>query len=123
MSLARRLLTLVQANLGAWFHQRGGETNLDDFLDEEPDLSSRARSAPPPRPTRPLTAEMARLYAVLEVPVGADLQTIKSSFRRLMRAHHPDLHITDPERNRLATEQVQRLTQAYSELVRLLGAS
>lgn len=61
-------------------------------------------------------AKLARLYAQLECPYGADLTSVRKHYRRLMRKYHPDLHAGDPERQRLATELAQRLTSAYNDL-------
>jgi DnaJ-domain-containing protein 1 len=82
--------------------------------------SSGTRNAPPRSSSSPSSDRLARFYATLETPVGADLATVKQNFRRLMRKYHPDLHAGDPERIRMATERSKQLTQAYSELERHL---
>jgi DnaJ-domain-containing protein 1 len=79
------------------------------------------RSAPPPRsPPPPRTAAgddaIRKAYAALEVPAGSDFETVKKSYRRLMRKYHPDLHAGAPEKARAATDLTQRLTQAYKTL-------
>jgi len=79
------------------------------------------RSAPPPRsPPPPRTAAgddaIRKAYAALEVPAGSDFETVKKSYRRLMRKYHPDLHTGAPEKARAATDLTQRLTQAYKTL-------
>ena len=77
------------------------------------------RSAPSPRPP-PRTAAgddaIRKAYAALEVPAGSDMETVKKSYRRLMRKYHPDLHVGTPEKARAATDLTQRLTQAYKTL-------
>jgi DnaJ-domain-containing protein 1 len=79
----------------------------------------RTRSAPPPR-TPPRTAAgddaIRKAYAALEVPAGSDFETVRRSYRRLMRKYHPDLHAGAPDKNRAATDLTQRLTQAYKTL-------
>lgn len=52
-------------------------------------------------------------YANLEVPYGADMETVKKSYRRLMQKYHPDRYANDPEMEELATELSQELSQAY----------
>jgi len=78
------------------------------------------RSAPPPRSSPPRTAAgddaIRKAYAALEVPAGSDFETVKKSYRRLMRKYHPDLHTGAPEKARAATDLTQRLTQAYKTL-------
>lgn len=52
-------------------------------------------------------------YANLEVPYGSDLETVKESYRRLMRRYHPDRYANDSDMEELATELSQEITQAY----------
>ena len=82
-------------------------------------VHGRRRTAPPPR-TPPRTASgddaIRKAYAALEVPAGSDFETVKKSYRRLMRKYHPDLHGGAPEKYRAATDLTQRLTQAYKTL-------
>ena len=82
-------------------------------------VHGKRRTAPPPR-TPPRTASgddaIRKAYAALEVPAGSDFETVKKSYRRLMRKYHPDLHGGAPEKSRAATDLTQRLTQAYKTL-------
>lgn len=86
---------------------------------EEAVRGGRPRSAPPPR-TPPRTASgdsaIRKAYADLEVPAGSDFETVRKSYRRLMRKYHPDLHGGTPEKQRAANDLTQRLTQAYKTL-------
>lgn len=66
------------------------------------------------------SARLAELYATLETPVGADLETVKRNFRRLMRKHHPDMNGGSPAQVKAATERSMKLTTAYQELERKL---
>ena len=52
-------------------------------------------------------------YANLECDYGADMDTVKESYRRLMRKYHPDKFANDPEMEALATNLSQELTRAY----------
>lgn len=65
---------------------------------------------------------LARLYAQLECPPGADLPTVRKHYRRLMRKYHPDFHTSSAEKQRIATDLTQRLTAAYNEIRRALNA-
>jgi DnaJ-domain-containing protein 1 len=73
-------------------------------------------SAPPPRRTAAGDEAIRRAYAALEVPAGSDLETVKRSYRRLMRKYHPDLNAGSKEKQRAATDLSQRLTEAYKIL-------
>lgn len=59
---------------------------------------------------------IAEYYANLEVPYGADLATVKESYRTLMRQYHPDRHSGDPAMEAMATELSQELTRAYTAI-------
>jgi DnaJ-domain-containing protein 1 len=79
----------------------------------------------PPSPRRPSGPDprLAQLYAQLECPYGADLNTVRKHYRAMMLKYHPDMHSGRPEKQRLATELTQRLTMAYNELRRVLGTT
>lgn len=80
-----------------------------------PDPPPRARKAASTRaPVVSKTIE--QYYTNLETEVGADLETVKRSYRRLMRKYHPDKHAGDPTKYKAATELAQSLTKAYMEL-------
>ena len=94
--------------------------------------SARARGAangaiPPPKQQRqqkppssfsfgPSDKRLRELYAQLETPYGAPFSEVKTSFRRLMRKYHPDLHLGNPQKHKTATQLTMSLTQAYNEL-------
>jgi len=93
-------------------------------------VTSRGRSgAGAPRPERPAREQAApprrtaagdeairRAYAALEVPAGSDFDSVKRSYRRLMRKYHPDLNAGSVEKQKAATDLAQRLTEAYKTL-------
>jgi len=76
----------------------------------------RPSSSAPPRRTAAGDEAIRRAYAALEVPAGSDLETVKRSYRRLMRKYHPDLNAGSSEKQRAATDLSQRLTEAYKTL-------
>jgi DnaJ-domain-containing protein 1 len=80
--------------------------------------SGRPASSPPRRPSP--DDDVRRAYAALEVPVGSDFETVRKSFRALMRKYHPDHHAGSPEKQKSATELTQRLTEAYQLLEKKL---
>ena len=89
-----------------------------------------ASSGSRPRPTRPSSGPLPRrssaedevrlAYAALEVPVGSNFETVRKSYRSLMRKYHPDHHSESPEKQKTATELAQKLTEAYKLLERRL---
>ena len=60
--------------------------------------------------------QVARYYAQLECPQGADFDTVKRQYRKLMRKYHPDVHSGDAAKEQIANQVAQALTQAYNEL-------
>ena len=71
---------------------------------------------PPPRRTAAGDEAIRKAYAALEVPAGSDMETVKRSYRRLMRKYHPDLNAGSKEKQRAATDLSQRLSEAYETL-------
>ena len=57
-------------------------------------------------------------YGVLGVARGADAAEIKAAWRRLARAHHPDLTGDDPAASQVATRQMAEINDAYAALIR-----
>jgi DnaJ-domain-containing protein 1 len=88
--------------------------------DPRDDAGAGARSSgprpEPPRRTAAGDAAIRKAYAALEVQPGSDFETIRKSYRRLMRKYHPDLHRSTPEAQRAATDLAQRLTESYKLL-------
>ncbi len=62
--------------------------------------------------------ELRQAYAALEVPFGADLATVRKSYRALMRRYHPDRHAGSPDKQKAATELAQKLSAAYELIQR-----
>ena len=63
---------------------------------------------------------LVRYYANLELPYGTGLDTVRRTWRRLVKKYHPDLYSADEDKKRIATELVQGLNRAYEELARHL---
>lgn len=62
-------------------------------------------------------------HAVLGVHAGASATQIKAAWRRLARAHHPDLTGDDPAASRVATRQMAEINDAYAALTRTEGSA
>ena len=61
-----------------------------------------------------------KAYAALEVPAGSDFETVRKSYRALMRKYHPDHHTGSPEKQKAANDVAQGLTAAYKLLEKKL---
>jgi hypothetical protein len=55
-------------------------------------------------------------YANLEVPFGADIETVRRSYKRLVLRYHPDRHAGDPERLRVATEITKKVNESFERI-------
>jgi len=56
---------------------------------------------------------LAQCYKNLELPVGADLQRVRTSYKKLMMKYHPDRQGGDPEKVEAATKVAQKLSESY----------
>jgi DnaJ-domain-containing protein 1 len=105
-----------------------------DARDEAEQAAKRSRQGPasrayerpprgrtePPRRTAAGDDAIRKAYAALEIPPGSDFETVRKSYRRMMRKYHPDLHTSSPEKQRTANDLTQRLTEAYKLLEKQL---
>ncbi len=55
-------------------------------------------------------------YANLEVPFGADMETVRKSYKRLMLKYHPDRHAGNPEKQKLALEIAKKINQSFERI-------
>ncbi len=55
-------------------------------------------------------------YGVLEIPYGSDLATVQKAWKSQLRKYHPDRHVNDPEKAKVAHEVTQQLNQAFAGL-------
>ena len=69
------------------------------------------------RGTRPPADESLRQdYANLEVPFGADIETVRKSYKTLVMRYHPDKHAGDPEKQRIALEITKKVNQSFERI-------
>jgi DnaJ-domain-containing protein 1 len=95
-----------QAAAGNWSASSAGPSSY---------ASSASGSARPPRPGSN-EAQLLEWYKVLDLPLGADLAAVKTSYRKLMRKYHPDMHAGNPQKQKAANELSMRVTAAYNGL-------
>jgi DnaJ-domain-containing protein 1 len=78
--------------------------------------SARARgghTSPPPRqPEEALRKD----YANLEVPFGADIDTVRRSYKSLMMKYHPDKHAGDPQKQKIALEITKKVNESFERI-------
>lgn len=83
--------------------------------------SAKARAGVRGEPPRDPATDRRRWYKTLELEPGADLKTVRRSYRKLLLQYHPDKFANDPAKQKVATEVTRRLTEAYNGLTRYLG--
>jgi len=96
---------------------------LDDFLNgkkegsyswkdeekEEPGVSSNAKLPP---------EELRSDFQYLGIPFGADIETCKAAYKKLLKTHHPDRHIGHEGNYKKATEVSAKINTAYDRIER-----
>jgi hypothetical protein len=91
---------------------------LDEFMRGGTKASEGPRrerySSPPPRP--PADESLRQDYTNLEVPFGADIETVRASYKRLMLKYHPDKHAGDPEKQRIALEITKKVNESFERI-------
>lgn len=107
MGVARRFYEVLRANLNAL---------LDRAAERERATRPAGREEPEDEPRRPADREIAQHYANLELPNGADLETVRRQYRRLMGRYHPDRHQEDPRKTEVANRLAAELTRSYDAL-------
>jgi DnaJ-domain-containing protein 1 len=70
------------------------------------------------RERRPPDPGLRQDYANLEVAFGADIETVRRSYKRLMMKYHPDKHSGDPEKQRIALEITKKINESFERIRR-----
>jgi len=105
--------------------QRSGDPDLDaayeeldDFLygkksgTERSQYESRTTGAGAKLPPEELRAD----FEILGVPFGADDETCKAAYKKLLKIHHPDRHAGHEGNFKKATERSARINAAYDRI-------
>jgi len=75
-------------------------------------FSSRRSSSDQNQPPEELRAD----FEKLEVPFGADDETCKNAYKKLMKIHHPDRHTGHEANFKKATERCARINAAWDRI-------
>jgi hypothetical protein len=75
------------------------------------------------RPRPPVDESLRQDYANLEVPFGADIETVRKSYKSLILRYHPDKHAGDPEKHRIALEITKKINESFERIRSRHGVS
>jgi hypothetical protein len=64
----------------------------------------------------PYSPELARGYALLDLPFGAPMEQVSRRWKTYLKTCHPDRFASDPARQAEATELTQALTGAHDTI-------
>ena len=65
----------------------------------------------------PYSAELARCYALLDLPYGVPMDEVTKRWKMYLKKCHPDRYATAPEKLADATELTQALTGAHDTIL------
>ncbi|TVR58086.1 MAG: J domain-containing protein [Spirochaetaceae bacterium] len=60
-------------------------------------------------------------YKNLEVGPDADIEAVRKSYTRLLKAYHPDRHAGNSEKQQTATEITKQLNESFRRIKQYLG--
>jgi DnaJ-class molecular chaperone len=124
VSIPRRLFRIAEQYLRGLSngdhsprHLADAERELEEFL-----RGHRATPPPPPPAAAPPPREhpLAPHYRALGVPVGSNLATVESAWRRLVLQNHPDHFMDDPAKQKSAAARLREINAAHEALERAL---
>jgi DnaJ-class molecular chaperone len=55
-------------------------------------------------------------YANLEVPFGADIETVRRSYKHLILKYHPDKYAGDPQKQKAALEITKKINESFEKI-------
>jgi DnaJ-domain-containing protein 1 len=91
---------------------------LDEYMRTGSNTAKQGRTTQgSARPRSPVADESLRQdYSNLEVAFGADIETVRSSYKRLVLTYHPDRQGGDPEKQRISLEIMKKINQSFERI-------
>ena len=128
--LLQRLLNIARAHLydvldlsdsttSSWWDTESTTSNAGDTGRQSSGNGQYRRSGPASGSTSytasglPHSPELARAYALLDLPFGAPEEEVSERWKSYLKRCHPDRFATDPAKQADATELSQALTEAH----------
>jgi DnaJ-domain-containing protein 1 len=89
---------------------------LDEYMRTGSNTAKERRTnRPPPRSTAP-DESLRQDYANLEVAFGADIESVRTSYKRLVLKYHPDRQGGDAEKQRISLEIMKKINQSFERI-------
>jgi len=85
------------------------KTSQYSWRDKDEYDSRQAGSKAPPE-------ELRADFEILDVPFGADEETCKASYKKLLKIHHPDRHAGHEGNYKKATERTAKINAAWDRI-------
>jgi hypothetical protein len=90
---------------------------LDEYMRTGANTESKGRrQQQSARPHPPVDESLRQDYALLEVPFGADIETVRKSYKRMVLAYHPDRFGNDPEKQKIALEMSKKINESFERI-------
>jgi len=90
---------------------------LDEFLRTGETPEPDPEPGPRPGPRRAdVPEDVVKAYRSFELSPSATMEQVRLAYRKHMRMYHPDKHTGDTEKQRIATEITQRLTESFMKI-------
>ena len=90
---------------------------LDDYMrGGTGKAGSRTEGHSSSRPKPSVDESLRQDYANLEVAFGADIETVRKSYKSLMLKYHPDKFTADPEKQRVALEITKKINESFEKI-------
>ena len=110
MSLFKRIENIIKSNI----NHRESNTNFN--FDSDIDINSYEDTYY--NDSKDIPSEENQLekkyYRILELEYGADFNSIKKAYKKLLKKYHPDLFINKPEKLKSAQELTKQINEAYT---------
>jgi DnaJ-domain-containing protein 1 len=94
---------------------------LNDYMNTGRETSGHRTGAGRQRTETPRYAPDESLrqdYANLEVPFGADMETVRRSYKALILRYHPDKYGKDPQKQKVALEITKKINESFERIRR-----
>ncbi len=121
MSLSRRLFKVLNAYLHETLQPRPRSAAFSETAQQENNTSSTEENTTSTKTEDPTQTALAEALSLFELSFPTTLAELTAKRNELLQAYHPDKFAQAPEKQRIATEFIQHINEAYERLRRVLN--